>query len=401
MKPVDAFSENNRTKNNEMIQNSVLSRQDGVGSARVMVVMQRLHEDDATGYLLARQPWRQVRLPAIAEEDEFFPYRDALGRQRVFKRKKGEALNPTYEPLEALEAQKVAVGAYYWASQYQLRPAPLDGGVFKIDRFRKLPRAQFPTQFDIVILSLDTASRDGLRNDYTVCFTIGVANGVRYVLDCFRAKLEFPQLRREVIRIRNHVQPNHIVIEAKGSGQELIPELRDLEVYGVEPALPTVSKVVRAEGQTAIIESGEVVFPSDADWLDDMLEEFALFPNGRHDDQVDALCQGLQWLRNKLHEPYMVAFARQEMEDAGLQPRRQLKETEQALGPDPVLPAAGQDSVRALPAKGWVRLKAPEGISHASGAGYNVLIPADRIVDVPESAALALLNAWPKKWERA
>lgn len=406
VKPLDALSEHTRKKVNETIQNSVLSRQDGVASARVMLIMQRLHEEDVTGYLMGIQPWRQIRLPAIAEEDEIYPYTDAFGRKQAFRRRRGEALNPPYEPLPKLLEQKELVGDYFWAAQYQLRPAPLEGAIFKIEKFKRLPRADFPKEMEIVVASWDTASRDGLRNDYSVCFIIGVAAGVRYVLDRYRGKLEFPALRREVIRQRDWHRPNHIIIEAKGSGQELIPELRDLEVYGVEAALPTVSKVVRAEGQTALLEAGEVVFPSDAPWLEEMLTEFALFPNGRHDDQVDALCQGLQWLRAKLHEPYGVAFARQEMERAGLQEPKRPRPMPVESSPPPVATrqsvardawAKLHEATMAPPVR--VRLRAPDGISHVIVEGRQQLIPPDRVVEVLPADVGAFVNCIPA-WTR-
>jgi predicted phage terminase large subunit-like protein len=331
MKPLDAYTEHSRQKVNETIQNTVLSRQDGVGAARVVLVMQRIHEDDPTGYLMARQQWQQIRLPAIAEEDERYEFIDAFGERRVFERKAGEALNPNYEPLEELLKQKQLVGDYVFAAQYQQRPAPMGGGIFKVGSFRLEPRADFPKKFDLVVQSWDTGSKEGVTNDYSVCTTIGVAGNLRYVIDVSKEKQEFPELKQRAIVLHEIHRPNVIVIEEKGSGEQLIPELRAAGIYNVEGALPTVGKVVRAEGQTAIIQGGGVIFPADAPWLEGFLYEFALFPNGRHDDQVDSLCQGLQWIRENTSVPNFIAFINQEKAKAQTQTPR--KRTVRMHGP--------------------------------------------------------------------
>ena len=368
MKPIDARTDVSRTKVNETIQNTVLSRQDGVGAARVLLVAQRIHEDDPTGYLMSHQPWRRIRLPALAEEDEAYPYIDAFGKRRVFRRKAGEPLNPAYEPLEKLEEQRQIVGEYVWASQYQQRPAPLGGGVFKPDWFRKLPLDKFPAKFDLIFQSWDTGSKDGVTNDYSVCVTIGVVSGVRYILDVFRVKLEFPALREAVLVQRDKHKPDAIVIEAKGSGGELIPELRDLRVWEVVPAMPMVSKVVRAEGQTAIIAGGGVYVPSDADWVEEFLYELAVFPKGRHDDQVDALSQGLQYVRERIHDPNLIAFAKEELA-----------------------------KMRPAPAGGRVRMLAPPGVSHRIRIDGQTELIADGHSDVLPTEVYGLTRAG---WKR-
>lgn len=312
MKPLDAYTEHSRKKANETIQNTVLSRQDGLGAARVILVMQRIHEEDPTGYLMARQLWRLIRLPAIAEDDEAYEFVDAFSHRRAFRRKAGEALNPAYEPIEALLEQKQLVGDYVFAAQYQQRPAPMGGGIFKIDEFRLEPRSSFPHAFDKKVQSWDTGSKEGVSNDYSVCVTIGVVGGLRYVLDVRRDKWAYDKLKIEALAQQEIHRPDVIVIENKSVGEALIPDLRAAGIYNIESALPTVSKVVRAEGQTATIHGGGVVFPSDARWLDDLLYEFALFPKGRHDDQVDSLCQALQWIRENTAVTGWFAYMNQE-----------------------------------------------------------------------------------------
>lgn len=364
LKPGDATTEHSRQKVNLTLQNSVLSRQDGLGNARVILVMQRIHEDDPTGFLMSRQPWRQIRLPAIAEEDERFEFVDAFGARKVFSRREGEALNPAYESLDALLAQKELVGDYEWAAQYQGRPAPKDGGIFKVDMFHLRPRSEFPATFDLKIVTWDTGSKEGVTNDFSVGIAIGVHDAVRYVLGVYRAKHEFPKLKRAVLDQREIHRPDFIIIEEKGSGQELIPELRDLGVYEVRGALPAKSKILRAEAQSGHIEGGSVIFPSDAPWLKDLVYEFSHFPRGKHDDQVDALCQGLQWIREHISVPPFFRYIEEE----------KAKQAKQQLG--------GK----------MVKMRGPLGTT-LQLSGLPSQQPNDGIYDVPEDEVGRLMGA--------
>jgi len=106
----------------------VFSRPNDKEKGAIIIIMQRLHEDDLVGHLVRQGGWTVLSLPAIAEEDETHVYRTAFG-MRTIHRKAGEALHPVRESLERLEEVRRDMGPYEFAAQYQQRPAPVGGGL--------------------------------------------------------------------------------------------------------------------------------------------------------------------------------------------------------------------------------------------------------------------------------
>ncbi len=116
-----------------------------------------------------------------------------------------------------------------------------------------------------------------------------------YLLDVLRRRLEYPDLKRTVIDHAAKHHPTAVLIEDAGTGSPLIAELRRGGKLRPTPRTPDRDKIVRLEGQTAVIEAGHVVLPQTAPWLEDFLAEILAFPYGRHDDQVDSMSQFLGW----------------------------------------------------------------------------------------------------------
>ena len=155
-----------------------------------------------------------------------------------------------------------------------------------------------------VVQSWDTASKSGELNDYSVCTTWLVdSDEERYwLVDLYRARLEYPDLRRAVERIARDWEPDLILVEDKGSGIQLVQDLNHHWVAQVGSPVavePEGDKLTRAFTQAAPIEAGRVVLPRDAEWLDALRKEILQFPFSRHDDQVDSIAQFLKWERNR------------------------------------------------------------------------------------------------------
>ena len=133
--------------------------------------------------------------------------------------------------------------------------------------------------------------------DFSVCVVLLVRGETVYVLDVIRERLEYPDLKRAVLSNYRHwrqmVPVCSLLIEKKGAGLSLIQDLRreDLYAIGVDP---DGDKIMRMAAQTAPIEAGAVHLPLHAPWLDEFKKEVLSFPKGKHDDQIDALSQGLQ-----------------------------------------------------------------------------------------------------------
>src|SRR6185437_1976858 len=130
LKPDDALSETRRKAANEWYFNTLLSRLNSKEHGIIIIVMQRLHEEDLVGEVMGREPWEVLSLPAIATDDESYPYQTPFGPQ-CFTRKQGEALHPERDSVETYRRIRETIGDYNFQSQYQQDPIPLEGGVIK------------------------------------------------------------------------------------------------------------------------------------------------------------------------------------------------------------------------------------------------------------------------------
>jgi predicted phage terminase large subunit-like protein len=213
------------------------------------------------------------------------------------RRKKGDVLQPSLMSRETLETFRRATSAYNYAAQIQQDPEPETGFIVQRLWLTFYSPEEKPKHFDIVLQSWDTASKDTELSDYSVCTTWGLTSSKAYLLDVFRAKLEFPDLKRAVKRLAREQKARVVLIEDKASGIQLIQELRAEHFSIVQPA-PTLSgdKIMRLRSQTAKIEGGFVLFPKEAPWLDLYLHELLSFPNCRYDDQVDSTVYALAWI---------------------------------------------------------------------------------------------------------
>ena len=241
----------------------------------IILIMQRLHEEDLSGLLRAGgngEDWEVLCIPAVNEQDEaLWPFkhdRDTLRRM--------EQSNP-----------------YVFAGQYMQRPAPLGGGIFKNDWWKYF---SLRPQFRRIIQSWDTAFKTGSTDDYSVCTTWGEAELGYYLIDRFKEKVEFPDLKRMATSLYEQYKPNAVLVEDKASGQSLIQELKRQTRIPVVAIKVDSDKVSRAYAVTPLVESGRVFLPESAPWLPDFLANLGTFPNAAHDDDVDSVTQALNYL---------------------------------------------------------------------------------------------------------
>lgn len=151
-----------------------------------------------------------------------------------------------------------------------------------------------------VIQSWDTAFKKNQENDYSVCTTWEVTKNQYRLIDIFRERLEFPELKRKVVELNEKFHPNEIIIEDKASGISLIQELQRETTLPIKAIKVGTDKISRVHSITPIIESGNVTLYSLMDNVNDFLDECEDFPNGEHDDMVDSMSQALEYLRNKV-----------------------------------------------------------------------------------------------------
>ena len=216
LKPDQALSEVGRKAVNEWYDNTLLSRLNNKRTGCIIVVMQRLHQDDLIGHVLPQDDWTVLSFPAIAEEAECVPFWTPYGTRR-FIRQPGEALHPDREAVAEYEAMRRRIGLYNFSSQYQQRPIPISGNLVKREWLRSYGPDDVPRRFMRIVQSWDTAAKTSELNDYSVCTTWGVERENYYLIDVFRRRLNYPDLKRAIVSHAERFDADKIVIEGKSS----------------------------------------------------------------------------------------------------------------------------------------------------------------------------------------
>jgi predicted phage terminase large subunit-like protein len=334
--------------------------------------MQRLHEDDLVGHVLALEPWEVLSFPAIAEDDEIHRIETIWG-PRCFTRRRGEALHPDREPLETLEHIRRTIGEYNFAGQYQQSPAPLGGGMVKAEWFKRYSENERPERFDRIVQSWDTANKATELSDFSVCTTWGVKGKNLFLLSLLRRRLEYPALKRAVREQQSLFNATEVLIEDKASGTQLIQELIEDGGHGVTRYQPTGDKTMRMHAQTAMLEHGFVHIPKTASWVPEYLHEMTVFPNGKHDDQVDSTAQFLDWFKRPFPNQGYYEWAR--------------RQAERYRNPD-------------NPERFRVLLEGPIGASVQTFSGRHLNVASDGTLELSADDAQCLISAgWRKLGE--
>lgn len=313
-KSVDASSESGRTKLNEWYGSTLYSRLNDKATGKILLVMQRLHQDDLSGHLLdAGNQFKVIKLPVIATEDESWIVKNRIsGKTRVITRAKGELLHSERENMDVVMGIKNSMGEYAFVAQYQQDPCPPEGGIIKESWLKYYTMAQGeaidPIKYCRIFLSWDTANKTGPQNAYSACCVILMTRENNkykyYLLDVIRGKWEMPELIKQVQRLYDTWKYDkggqylvRLLIEDMASGTQLIQMLsaqRDHRGYrfAIEPIKPNTDKVSRLIGASAYIENGTLLFPQDPQpWWPEFKKELLGFPNSKYKDQVDALTQ--------------------------------------------------------------------------------------------------------------
>jgi predicted phage terminase large subunit-like protein len=359
LKPEEALSATPRQATNEWYDSTLYSRQNDEQHGAIVIIMQRLHEDELVGRVLGQEEWEVLSIPAIAETDE-----GTRSRRSGDPAARGEALHPAREPVATLDHIRRTIGEYHFAGQYQQSPAPLGGGLVKTEWFKRYAANQLPEGFERIVQSWDTANKATELSDFSVCTTWGVRGKNAYLLGLLRQRLEYPALKRAVRAQQNLFNATEVLIEDKASGTQLIQELIADGCHGVTRYQPECEKIMRLYAQTAMIENGFVYIPESAPWLAEYLHEMSVFPKGKHDDQVDSTAQFLEWFKRPFPGQGIFEYYRMMAEE--------LKQ------PDPL----------------YVRLKAPPGIDAVQTfSGRHINTGEDRIVEMSEKDANCLIPA--------
>ena len=307
--PQQAQSDIERENANTWYKETWWSRLNDKKNGIRLLIMQRLHERDTTGYLLAEQAedYEHLSIPALAE------VRTVYDMGGVFKvREKGDILHPEREgPKEIAEAKR-ALGEYGFAGQYQQRPAPVGGGILKSHWWRKWPEKQLPP-IEYIIQSYDTAYTEAhLKNptpSYSARTTWGIFKDTRndeasykmILLENWHEQVEYFVLRQNAKKSWEMYKdfPGCLLIEAKASGLALISDLSAIPLP-VRTYTPKryEDKVVRAHRAAPYLESGLVYYTDEHSRYKEVIDEVATFPVGASDDYTDTVTQAINFVVN-------------------------------------------------------------------------------------------------------
>ena len=299
MKATDAGSPVERQRVKDFYQMALFNRLEDKREVRLVVIQQRLHEDDLVGFLLEMGGFEHLNLPAIATEDARFD----LGRGRWKLRRSGEVLSPR-EPQEVLDDIRRSMGPAAFSAQYQQEPFAPGGNLIRWDRlmtYEDAPQRQRCLQ---VVQSWDLAHTITANSDFSVCTTWSYHEGAWLLLDLVRTKLEYPDLLARVRKERDQWQADVVLVEASGAGIALFQDLkaeqrsstsrRQRSIWRVDAYTSQLDKETRFVAQLPKLEGGVALLPRSASWLSDLKRELTGFPNARHDDQVDSISQFLE-----------------------------------------------------------------------------------------------------------
>ncbi len=293
--PNDIESEIKRTSIHRWFENVLISRLNNRKTSSIVVVMQRLHDDDLTGYLLRKFPdlWNHLNLPIISKENEEIPINPGLQKRFI-----GDILHPERDGYDEIKKIKIEIGSHAFAAQYQQSPIKSTSQFINLEWLQRYENMREGT----TIQSWDTAISDSDTADYSVCSTWSIMHGGLYLLDIERNRLQYSALKKLTISQWKKWNASVILIENKASGQQLIQELnKNLPIISINPLNDKLSRFVRI---IPIIESKRIFLPREAHWLREFESELLLFPKSRYDDQVDSMMQFLEYQSTKHNNIY-------------------------------------------------------------------------------------------------
>jgi len=287
--PKTAESEVHRKNATEYYTKSLYNRLTPVNLGIRIIIQQRLHEDDLTGYLLKNNPtdYRHICLPAEASA--------IVQPKELLVKYTNGLLDPVRLGPKVLQSFRKTLGSRGYSGQYEQKPSPDEGGIIKKDWFEIVRPESLERDIvnEPIHFFIDSAYTEKTENDPTavlVCFKKG---NYLYILDVIQVWMEFPELIKfltsYVSKFQYSPQYSKIFIEPKASGKSIAQQLRATTMLNViEMAPPERDKITRAHAVTPMLEAKRVKLV-DGSYIPNFIEELAMFPNASHDDMVDDL----------------------------------------------------------------------------------------------------------------
>ena len=295
--PQMANSEAEREQTIAFFKNTLQSRLNDPKTGVFIIVMQRLHEQDLTGHILAEGlGYEHLCLPAEAPQRTVVHFPKS-GKEII--REEGDILNAERFSKADLDSIKRAMGSLSYAGQYEQRPAPADGNIFKREWLSNMFRRSAAPNMTMLIQSWDQPFTKSEGSAKCAGFVLGRSGSDIYIMDLVNDKMEFTE---SVAAMRTMTakwpKARAKVVENKANGPAIVSLLKK-EIPGLVEFNPRGSKEERAISVTPYFEAGNIHLPADAEWTQDLVNDLLIFPKGVYKDTVDALVQGILYLMDK------------------------------------------------------------------------------------------------------
>jgi predicted phage terminase large subunit-like protein len=310
-----AYSEVFRNETNSWFVQQLPQRLNDPSQSSIILIMQRLHQNDPTGFLLSQEDsdWTLVKLPLIAEEDESWTFPIS---GRIVHRKKGECLDPGRWSKRVVKQRQQ--NRLVWAGQFQQQPADPSGNMIRVDDIQyyggRDPKTNVldplvPTVFDRKVISVDSTFKDRPANDFVVVIVVGILGARRYLLHVTNAHLNLDGTLNEIRNARNLYGPiSAVLIEDKANGSAIITKLGQ-EIPGVVAVNPEGGKLARVVAMAPEFQAHDWYIERNGPWAHKIVEQLTMFPNAKFDDIADAISQASIWLQaNTFEENSLISW---------------------------------------------------------------------------------------------
>jgi len=285
-KASDMHYESSRNEGKLLLDDTVYSRFNNQKTGVLIIVMQRLHDDDLIAHVMRPGGgWELIKIPMMAEEDLYYPLSKTV--QHCFTR--GTFLQPTLFDQNEFDRLRNSMGTSNFYAQYQQSPVPPAGNLFDWKWFRSIAD---PPAFSEVIMSLDVAASKETGN-YSAFTIWGHRDGNWYLTAAHRFQYELPEVRKRLLEFDRHYRPDLIVVDGVGVGRGLVQQLRH-EGFEHIDSTKGGGKIADAEAIAPFIQGGRVFYRQNAPGLTAFRDEVMAFPKGKYDDQVDSMLQLLK-----------------------------------------------------------------------------------------------------------
>lgn len=319
----DANSEAVRASVAEWFEQAVPTRLNNPDRSAIVVIMQRLHEEDPSGIILEKQSdeYDHIMIPMEYDPDRATP--TMLGWEDP-RTERGELYFPDRFPRHVVDRDKKIMGSYAVSGQFQQTPTPDDGGIIRKSWWQLWDNPSGFPRFDNIIAAVDTAYTEKTENDYSAMTVWGVYTedpvaeaqkaGTSYLVErvykqphpkvmliyAWQERLDFAALVQKIGQTCGRFQVDRVLIEDKAAGIPVSTELRRLfsnKAFAVQLDNPgSMDKTSRLYSIQHLFEEG-LIYAPDKSWADEVIDQCTKFPKAKHDDLVDTVSMAMRYLR--------------------------------------------------------------------------------------------------------